>query len=152
MEAACAVVCRSAVEGTVVVVEHYMLAFVARDVCDALPVAVVLGYEKGAGVDGEHHAARIDEAALVVAAAGVLACGHGHVRRIVALTISDAVGAAYEDCVIRVAQTARVAVASRNLEKLCEAVINGPQYFRARTCARENSDAARRLARACARS
>src|SRR3954468_18607505 len=69
---AAAVVGRLRVEPAVVVVEHYVLALVARDVRDAAEVALVLRDEERARLHREHHPRRIHVAALVVDAPGVL--------------------------------------------------------------------------------
>src|SRR5207253_5335461 len=130
-------------EGAVVIVEHQMLAFVSHDVCDALPVAVVLGDEKSARIESQNHSSSIDKAALIVAASGILPGRDGHVRRIIALAIFHAVGAPYEDRIVGIVQAARIAMATRNLEKLREAVVNSAQDFRARSSACKHTYAAR---------
>src|SRR5919108_500356 len=80
--AAAAVVGGLLVEASVVVVEDDVLALVARDVRDALEVALVLGDEEGALLRREHHPGGVDVAALVVDAAGVLGRAQRDVGRV----------------------------------------------------------------------
>lgn len=147
MTATLTVVSGRLVAGAVVVVKHQVLAFVAHDIADALPISFVLGDDEGARLKGENHSSSVDEAALIVDASGILRGGQGDVRRVCAAAVFGSVSARDEDSVVAVIETCAVAVTASDGEELCEAVINGAQHLRAGACPSQHMHPARRLAR-----
>src|ERR1044071_49693 len=116
MRAAFAVVCRSAVERAVVVVEDEMLSFVAHDVGDALQIPVMLGDDKNTVGELHYHPGGVNVAALIVHAPRILVCGDGDVRRVSAAAIFRPVGARDKDRVVRMSQPCPVSMTAGDVE------------------------------------
>src|SRR5215213_8277893 len=99
--------------------------------------------DKSARVESHHHACRINVAALVIAAPGVLSCRNGYVRRVSSLAVLCPVCARNKNCVAGIIQPCPVSVTASHTEKLRQTIINRAQHFGLRRYPRKDIRAVR---------